>query len=92
MIFLSYFIIKYNIETCNVILYCYLIAGAAGGYFPVEMIKMPVGCFRFLCYGWIISGIIFILGLNRNGENLSSAGIFALIVGIIGLYTTRQRD
>ena len=53
---------------------------------------MPVGCFRLMCYLWILVGTVFILGLNRNGENLTSAGIMGLAVGLIGLYTTRPRD
>ena len=31
------------------------------------MIPIPAGCARFLCYGWIITGVIFVLGLNKNG-------------------------
>jgi len=56
------------------------------------MFKIPAGCFRFLCYGWILAGICFVLGLNRNGENLTNAGILGITVGVIGLYVTRPRD
>ena len=35
------------------------------------MIPIPAGCARFLCYGWIITGVVFVLGLNKNGEDLS---------------------
>jgi hypothetical protein len=56
------------------------------------MFKVPVGCFRIMCYGWIIAGIAFILGLNRNGENLTGAGFLGLVVGLIGLYMTRSKD
>jgi hypothetical protein len=27
------------------------------------MILIPAGCARFLCYGWIITGVCFVLGL-----------------------------
>ena len=50
------------------------------------MIPIPAGCARFLCYGWIITGLCFVLGLNKNGEDLSGAGLMA-----IGLYVTRSR-
>ena len=56
------------------------------------MFKLPVGCFRFMCYGWILTGIVFILGLNKGGENLTGAGILGLSIGLIGLYTTSSRD
>ena len=43
-------------------------------------------------YVWILTGIVFLLGLNRNSENLTGAGILGLTIGLIGLYTTRSRD
>lgn len=55
------------------------------------MVPIPAGCARFLCYGWIITGILFLLGVNKNGENLSGAGLFAVITGLLGLYVTRPR-
>jgi len=55
------------------------------------MIRLPVGCARFFCYGWIIVGIVFLLGLNKNGEDLTGAGILSLGVGLLGLYVTRPR-
>jgi hypothetical protein len=55
------------------------------------MIRLPVGCARFLCYGWIITGVVFLLGLNKNGEDLSGAGMLALGAGLLGLYVTRPR-
>ncbi len=55
------------------------------------MIPIPTGCARFLCYGWIITGIVFLLGLNKNGEDLSGAGLLALVAGLLGLYVTRPR-
>ena len=55
------------------------------------MIPIPTGCARFLCYGWIITGILFMLGVNKNGEDLSGAGLFAVITGLLGLYVTRPR-
>jgi len=55
------------------------------------MIPIPTGCARFLCYGWIITGILFLLGVNKNGEDLSGAGLFAVITGLLGLYVTRPR-
>jgi len=55
------------------------------------MIPIPTGCARFLCYGWIITGIVFLLGLNKNGEDLSGAGLLALGAGFLGLYVTRWR-
>ncbi len=56
------------------------------------MIPIPTGCARFLCYGWIITGIVFLLGLNKNGEDLSGAGLLALVAGLLGLYVTRRRQ
>ena len=38
------------------------------------MIPIPAGCARFLCYGWIITGGCFVLGLNKNGEDLPEPG------------------
>ena len=55
------------------------------------MIPIPAGCARFLCYGWIITGAIFVLGLNKNGEDLSGAGLLAIGLGVLGLYVTRPR-
>lgn len=55
------------------------------------MIPIPTGCARFLCYGWIITGICFVLGLNKNGENLAGAGLLAIGLGVLGLYVTRPR-
>ena len=55
------------------------------------MIPIPTGCARFLCYGWIITGLVFLLGLNKNGEDLSGAGLLALVAGLFGLYVTRPR-
>jgi hypothetical protein len=55
------------------------------------MIPIPAGCARFFCYGWIITGIIFVLGLNKNGENLTGAGLMAIGLGVLGLYVTRPR-
>ncbi len=55
------------------------------------MIPIPTGCARFLCYGWIIVGVVFLLGLNKNGEDLSGAGLLALVAGLLGLYVTRWR-
>ena len=45
------------------------------------MIPIPAGCARFLCYGWIITGVCFVLGLNKNGEDLSGAGLIAIGLG-----------
>ena len=36
------------------------------------MIPIPAGCARFLCYGWIITGVVFVLGLNKNRPNKGS--------------------
>lgn len=55
------------------------------------MIPIPAGCARFLCYGWIITGVSFVLGLNKNGEDLSGAGLIAIGLGVLGLYVTRPR-
>ena len=55
------------------------------------MIPIPAGCARFLCYGWIITGVVFVLGLNKNGEDLSGAGLLAIGLGVLGLYVTRPR-
>ena len=55
------------------------------------MIPIPTGCARFLCYGWIITGVLFMLGVNKNGEDLSGAGVFAVVTGLWGLYVTRPR-
>jgi hypothetical protein len=29
------------------------------------MIPIPAGCARFLCYGWIITGGCFVLGMHK---------------------------
>jgi hypothetical protein len=55
------------------------------------MIPIPAGCARFLCYGWIITGACFVLGLNRTNEDLSGAGLLAIGLGVLGLYLTRPR-
>lgn len=55
------------------------------------MIPIPAGCARFLCYGWIITGVCFVLGMNKNGEDLSSAGLLGIGLGVFGLYVTRPR-
>ena len=53
--------------------------------------RLPAGCARFLCYGWIITGVVFVLGLNKGGENLTGAGLLAIGLGVWGLYVTRPR-
>jgi hypothetical protein len=55
------------------------------------MIPIPAGCARFLCYGWIITGACFVLGLHKGGENLTGAGLLAIGLGVLGLYLTRPR-
>ena len=55
------------------------------------MIPIPAGCARFLCYGWIITGVCFVLGVNKGGEDLSGAGLMAIGLGVLGLYVTRPR-
>ena len=55
------------------------------------MMRLPAGCARFLCYGWIITGVVFVLGLNKGGENLTGAGLLAIGLGVWGLYVTRPR-
>ncbi len=55
------------------------------------MIPIPAGCARFLCYGWIITGVCFVLGLHKGGENLTGAGLMAIGLGVLGLYVTRPR-
>lgn len=55
------------------------------------MIPIPAGCARFLCYGWIITGTAFVLGLHKVGEDLSGAGLLAIGLGVFGLYVTRPR-
>jgi hypothetical protein len=32
-----------------------------------------------------------VLGLNKNGEDLSGAGLIAIGLGVLGLYVTRPR-
>ena len=59
--------------------------------YQAYMIPIPAGCARFLCYGWIITGVCFVLGLNKNGEDLSGAGLMAIGLGVLGLYVTRPR-
>ena len=56
------------------------------------MMRLPAGCAQILCYGWIIVGIAFILGLNKGGENLVGAGFLSLGLGLWGLYVTRPRN
>ena len=55
------------------------------------MIPIPAGCARFLCYGWIITGVCFLLGMHKGGEDLSGAGLLAIGLGVLGLYVTRPR-
>ena len=55
------------------------------------MIRLPAGCARILAYGWIISGVCFVLGLHKGGENLTGAGLMAIGLGVLGLYVTRPR-
>lgn len=55
------------------------------------MIPIPAGCVRFICFGWIITGICFLLGLNKNREDLSGVGLIAIGLGVLGLYVTRPR-
>ena len=55
------------------------------------MMRLPAGCARFLCYGWIITGTAFVLGLHKGGEDLSGAGLLAIGLGVFGLYVTRPR-
>ena len=55
------------------------------------MMRLPAGCARFLCYGWIITGTAFVLGLHKGGEDLSGAGLMAIGLGVFGLYVTRPR-
>ena len=55
------------------------------------MIPIPAGCARFLCYGWIITGVVFVLGMHKGGEDLSGAGLMAIGLGVLGLYVTRPR-
>lgn len=55
------------------------------------MILIPAGCARFLCYGWIITGVCFVLGLHKGGESLTVAGLLAIGLGVLGLYVTRPR-
>ena len=56
------------------------------------MIPIPAGCARFLCYGWIITGTAFVLGLHKGSEDLSGAGLLAIGLGVFGLYVTRPRQ
>ena len=67
------------------------IANVTSRRFKDYMIPIPAGCARFLCYGWIITGVCFVLGLNKNGEDLSGAGLMAIGLGVLGLYVTRPR-
>lgn len=55
------------------------------------MIRLPAGCARFLCYGWIITGVAFVLSLHKGGEILTGAGLLAIGLGVLGLYVTRPR-
>jgi hypothetical protein len=55
------------------------------------MIPIPAGCARFLCYGWIITGTCFVLGMHKGSEDLSGAGLMAIGLGVLGLYVTRPR-
>ena len=41
------------------------------------MIPIPAGCARFLCYGWITTGVVFVLGLNKNWPNMGSGRTMA---------------
>jgi hypothetical protein len=53
--------------------------------------RLPAGCARFLCYGWIITGTAFVLGMHKGSEDLSGAGLLAIGLGVFGLYVTRPR-
>jgi hypothetical protein len=56
------------------------------------MMRLPAGCARFLCYGWIITGTAFVLGIHKGSEDLSGAGLLAIGLGVFGLYVTRPRQ
>ena len=56
------------------------------------MMRLPAGCARFLCYGWIITGTAFVLGLHKGSEDLFGAGLMAIGLGVFGLYVTRPRQ
>jgi hypothetical protein len=64
-------------------------AAVWGLHSGVLMIRLPVGCARFLCYGWIITGTAFVLGLHKGSGALSGAGLMAIVFGVLGLYVTR---
>ena len=51
------------------------------------MIPIPAGCARFLCYGWIITGVCFVLGMHKGGEDLSGAGLMMLCCGVVAVLT-----
>jgi len=55
------------------------------------LILIPAGCARFLCYGWIITGGCFVLGMHKGSEDLSGAGLMAIGLGVLGLYVARPR-
>jgi hypothetical protein len=55
------------------------------------LILIPAGCARFLCYGWIITGVCFVLGMHKGSEDLSGAGLMAIGLGVLGLYVIRPR-
>jgi len=46
------------------------------------MMRLPAECARFLCYGWIITGTAFVLGLHKGSEDLSGAGLMAIGLGV----------
>lgn len=47
------------------------------------MFRIPWGCAVFLCAGKVLVGFIFLLGLNRNGEDLRMGGLF--LIAVFGL-------
>ncbi len=53
------------------------------------LILIPAGCARFLCYGWIITGVCFVLGMHKGGEDLSGAGLMAIGLGGLNMGSGR---
>lgn len=52
---------------------------------------MPPKVLKFFGYMWIIVGVIFVLGLNRNNEDLRGAGLLSILVGGVFVFLNKEK-
>ena len=52
---------------------------------------MPPKVLKFFGYMWIIVGVIFVLGLNRNNEDLRGAGLLSILVGGVFVFFNKEK-